>query len=46
MLAAPLVVPPVVAIAPALVMYGVAERLLALIWPLRPAELVLSVPAG
>jgi hypothetical protein len=46
MLAAPLVVPPVVAIAPALVIYGVAERLLALIWPLRPAELVLSVPVG
>jgi Protein of unknown function (DUF1353) len=44
-LAAPLVVPPAVAIAPGLVVYGVAERLVSLVWPTGPDELVLPVPA-
>ena len=44
-LAAPLVVPPAVVIAPGLLVYGVAERLASLIWPTRPEELVLPVPA-
>ena len=44
-LAAPLVLPPAVAIAPALMVYGLAERLVALIRPTRPDGLVLSVPA-
>jgi hypothetical protein len=43
-LAAPLVVPPAVVIAPGLVVYGLAERLVALVWPTRPDQLVLSVP--
>jgi hypothetical protein len=45
-LAAPLVVPPAVAIAPALIVYGLAERLVALIRPTPPEELVLPVPAA
>jgi len=45
LLAAPLVVPPAVVIAPGLVVYGLAERLAALVWPTGPQELVLQVPA-
>jgi hypothetical protein len=41
-LAAPLVVPPVVAIAPGLLVYAVAERLVSLVAPTRRDELVLS----
>ena len=44
LLAAPLVVPPAVAIAPGLVVYGLAERLVSLIWPTRAQELVLRAP--
>jgi hypothetical protein len=44
-LAAPLVVPPVAAILPALVVYGLAERLVAVFAPPGPDELVLPVPA-
>jgi hypothetical protein len=44
-LAAPLVVPPAVAILPALLVYALAERLVALVAPTRPDELVLPVPA-
>jgi hypothetical protein len=40
-LAAPLVLPPAVVIAPALVVYGVAERLVAVVAPPRQQELVL-----
>jgi hypothetical protein len=43
-LAAPLVVPPALAIAPGLVVYGLAERLASLIWPTRAEELVLQAP--
>ena len=43
-LAAPLVVPPAVVIAPGLVVYGLAERLVSLVRPTRPDELVLPVP--
>lgn len=42
-LAAPLVVPPAVAIAPALLVYGLAEGVLSLVVPTRPDELVLPV---
>ena len=45
-LAAPLVVPPAVVILPALLVYAVAERLVALVAPTRPDELVLPVPAA
>ena len=44
-LAAPLVVPPAVAILPALLVYAVAERLVALVAPPPRDELVLQVPA-
>src|SRR4051794_8316097 len=44
-LAAPLVLPPAVVIAPGLLVYGVAEWLASLIWPTRTEELVLPVPA-
>ena len=43
-LAAPLVVPPAVVIAPGLVVYGLAERLVSLVRPTRPDQLVLPVP--
>ena len=43
-LAAPLVVPPAVAIVPGLVVYGLAERLVSLVRPAQPDELVLPVP--
>ena len=46
MLAAPLVVPPAVAIAPALLVYGLAEGALSLVRPTRPDELVSTVDAG
>ena len=41
-LAAPLVVPPVVVIAPGLLVYAVAERLVSLVAPTRRDELVLT----
>ncbi len=41
-LAAPLVVPPVVVIVPGLVVYAVAERLVALVAPTRRDEMVLT----
>src|SRR3954463_4586398 len=44
-LAAPPGVPPVAAILPALVVYGLAERLVAVFAPPGPDELVLPVPA-
>jgi hypothetical protein len=44
-LAAPLVVPPAVVIAPGLLVYGLLERLAAVIWPTGPEQLVLEVPA-
>jgi hypothetical protein len=44
-LAAPLVVPPAVVILPALLVYAVAERLVALVAPTPGDELVLEVPA-
>ena len=44
-LAAPLVVPPAVAILPALVVYVLAERLASLIAPTGPEELVLPIPS-
>jgi hypothetical protein len=43
-LAAPLVVPPAVVIVPGLVVYGLAERLVSLVRPTRPDQLVLPVP--
>jgi hypothetical protein len=45
-LAAPLVVPPVVAIAPALVVYAVAEGIASLVAPTGPDQLVLPVPSA
>jgi hypothetical protein len=44
-LAAPLVVPPAVVIAPGLLVYAVAERLASLIAPTGPEELVLPIPS-
>jgi hypothetical protein len=43
-LAAPLVVPPAIVIAPGLLVYGLAERLVALVAPTRHEELVLTAP--
>jgi Protein of unknown function (DUF1353) len=43
-LAAPLVVPPAIVIAPGLLVYGAAEWLVALVAPARHEELVLTVP--
>ena len=43
-LAAPVVVPPAVVIAPGLLVYGLAEWLVALLAPTRKEELVLTVP--
>ena len=43
-LAAPLVVPPAVVIAPGLVVYNLAERLVSLVRPTRRDQLVLPVP--
>jgi xanthosine utilization system XapX-like protein len=39
------VAPPAVAIVPGLLVYGLAEQLVSLIWPTRAEELVLQVPA-
>ena len=44
-LAAPLVLPPAVVIAPGLVVYAVAERLVSLVAPTRSEQLVLRTPA-
>jgi hypothetical protein len=44
-LAAPLVVPPAVVILPGLLVYGLAEGIVALVVPARPQELVLRTPA-
>jgi hypothetical protein len=43
-LALPVVAPPGVAIVPGLLVYGLAERLVSLVWPTRAEELVLHVP--
>jgi len=45
LLAAPLVVPPVVVIVPGLIAYAVAERLVSFVAPTRPQELVLRTEA-
>jgi hypothetical protein len=44
-LALPVVAPPAVAIVPGLLVYGLAEQLVSLVWPTRAEELVLQVPA-
>ena len=43
--AAPIVLPPAVAIVPGLVVHGLVERIAALVWPTGPEELFLRVPA-
>jgi len=45
LLAAPVVLPPSVVILPGLLVYAVAERLVSLVAPTRPQELVVDVPA-
>ena len=46
LLAAPLVVPPAVVIAPGLLLFALAERLIGLVVPPRAQEFVLSTPAA
>ena len=46
LLAAPVVVPPAVVIAPGLLVYALAEWVVSFVWPTRSEEMVLRAPSS